>query len=84
MSCFSTYEPGTLVWFVYRQIIDGIVEKKHCQIALVVKRPSKEECIAHGFSGNDKTSYLILTGEKVLIISSAWLYPLSVFPLEEE
>lgn len=82
MSCL--YEPGTLVWFVYRQIIDGIVQKEDCRLALVIRRPSKEECRTYGFSGNDKTSYLILTGEKVLITSFAWLYPLSVFPLEDE
>lgn len=71
------------MWYVCRISFDQI-EKEHCQLALVIKRPSEDESITHGFARNDKTSYLILTGEKVLITSSAWLYPLSVFPLEDE
>lgn len=81
---FPTHAPGTLVWFVYRQIVDGIIGKERCHIALVVKKPSKEECATYGFAGNDKTAYLILTGEKLQVTSSAWLYPLSTFPLDDE
>lgn len=84
MSLFSTFEPGTLVWFYARMHIDGVCRKEHCQIAFVIRRSSKEDCIAHGFSGNDKSSYLILTGGNLCVISSVWLFPLDAFPLEDE
>jgi hypothetical protein len=78
------YAPGTLVWYLSCEFIDGVVTKDKCQLVLVIRKPSQEECRARGFAGNIKISYLILNGEKIKITSSAWLFPLNAFPLESE